>query len=137
MPIKKKIKLKKKLNLRYKSNTLFICPVSLGLKGTPIFFAPEIWQEYKYSKASDVYAFAFIVYEILTLNEPFKNCIFPIIYTRVVLKGERPELDESIPGCHHNLIKKCWSPNPDERMTFNEIVEELKKNEEFRGDSNF
>lgn len=34
-----------------------------GFKGTPAYMAPEISSE-KYSKSSDVYAFAFIVYEI-------------------------------------------------------------------------
>ena len=37
-----------------------------GLKGTPIYIAPEIYAEEEYSKSSDVYAFAFIVYEIIT-----------------------------------------------------------------------
>ena len=37
-----------------------------GLKGTPAYLAPEILADEKYSKKGDVYAFAFIVFEIMT-----------------------------------------------------------------------
>lgn len=42
-------------------------------KGTPAFFSPEIWDSKNYSKSSDVYAFGFIVYELITGDLPFIN----------------------------------------------------------------
>ena len=44
-----------------------------GFKGTPVYVPPEIWENNEYTKAGDVYAFSIVVYEILTLEEPFKN----------------------------------------------------------------
>ena len=42
-----------------------------GIKGTPAYMAPEILSSEKYSKLSDVYAFSFVVYEIVTCETPF------------------------------------------------------------------
>lgn len=39
---------------------------SLGIKGTPLYISPEIWEKNEYTKACDVYAFSIIVYEIMT-----------------------------------------------------------------------
>ena len=44
-----------------------------SIKGTPIYISPEIWKKHEYGKASDVYSFAFIVYEILMNEKPFLN----------------------------------------------------------------
>ena len=38
----------------------------------------------------------------------------------------RPSFDESIPDCYRCLIESCWSQDPSERPTFEEIVEILK-----------
>ena len=44
-----------------------------GLKGTPIYTSPEIFANESYSFASDVYAFAMIIFQIFTLDDPFPN----------------------------------------------------------------
>lgn len=47
-----------------------------AIKGTPIYISPEIWVNMQYIKASDVYAFGLILYEIMTNEVPFKNFSF-------------------------------------------------------------
>lgn len=47
-----------------------------GLKGTPIYMAPEILLNENYSTASDVYAFAFVLYELFTLESPYEGFRF-------------------------------------------------------------
>ncbi|KAK8843221.1 hypothetical protein M9Y10_025072 [Tritrichomonas musculus] len=47
-----------------------------GLKGTPICMAPEILLNENYSTASDVYAFAFVLYELFTLESPYEGFRF-------------------------------------------------------------
>ena len=49
---------------------------TMGVKGTLIYLPPESLFECEYSKATDVYAFAVTVYEIMTNEVPFKNCSF-------------------------------------------------------------
>lgn len=102
------------------------------IQGTPIYLSPEVYLRKEYSKASDVYAFSLIVYEIMTNEKPFNDLInVHQIIEKVVNKKERPQFNVSIPDCYRNLIEKCWSQEPVDRPTFSEIVENLKKNPEF------
>ncbi|KAK8875993.1 hypothetical protein M9Y10_006176 [Tritrichomonas musculus] len=101
------------------------------IKGAPIYIAPEIWTNYSYTEASDVYAFGMILYEIITGDKPFKDVPFPVFYANVVLKGERFEFKYPIPDCYRILIEKCLSRNPSKRPSFKSIAKELKTNEDF------
>lgn len=103
---------------------------SLETKGTPIYMSPEIIESQNYTKAGDVYAFGIILFQIMTNEEPFKKINGYNIFKKVV-EGERPTFPFKIPDSYHNLIKRCWSQNPDERPNFDSIVEELKTNPEF------
>lgn len=102
-----------------------------GLKGTPIYIPPESWENSTFTKAGDVYAFAIIVFEILTPDEPFKNCSIASLCNKVVYKGERPEFKYPVPECFRSLVTRCWSQNPSERPTFDDIAFELRNNESF------
>lgn len=63
---------------------------AISVRGTPIYIAPEIWRDQEYTKAGDVYAFSMIVYELLTLDEPFKDVNFFSLYSKVFKNDERP-----------------------------------------------
>ena len=39
---------------------------SKHIKGTPAYLAPEVYSNNEYSKASDVYSFGFLVFELFT-----------------------------------------------------------------------
>ena len=99
------------------------------VKGTPIYTAPEIYTSFEYTNAGDVYAFAIIVYEIMTNEIPYKNCNF-IDLSIKVMNNIRPTII-GIPESYQNLIERCWDQDPSNRPSFNEIVEELKNNPEF------
>ncbi|KAK8880478.1 hypothetical protein M9Y10_003153 [Tritrichomonas musculus] len=95
-----------------------------------VFVAPEIWNGEEYTKASDVYSFAMIAYQILTLQKPFQNMNFFDIITNIV-QGIRPEFNSNIPECYQQLIQKCWSSEPKDRPTFEEIAQLLKNDPKF------
>ena len=85
----------------------------------------------KYTKSSDVYAFSFIVYEIIADKIPFENLSSNQLFNQVVNLKKRPELDrpvfkEQIPIHYRSLIEKCWAQEPSERPTFDEIVHYLR-----------
>lgn len=102
-----------------------------GTKGAPFYIAPENWENKDYSKASDVYSFSMIVYEILTLEEPFKNYSITDYFSKVIQKGDRPEFKSPIAPCYKELIERCWSQNKEERPSFKEILSTLKTKQEF------
>lgn len=102
----------------------------MGTKGTPIYMSPEIWKKAEYSNACDVYAFALIVYEIITLEEPFKNLLyFQLLYK--LQQGYRPEFNNPINEAYKELIEKCWAQDPSKRPSFDEILIQLKTNPKF------
>lgn len=81
------------------------------IEGTPIYAAPEIFK-YEYLKTGDVYAFSMIVYELLTLDELFKNYNYFQLLDKVAIDGERPKFNFPIPNCYINLITGCRSSDP-------------------------
>lgn len=101
-----------------------------NIKGTPAFISPEIWSDGKYSKSSDVYAFAIVVYEIMTCEKAFPNSNFYSLIAGVVNRS-RPEFNVFVPDAYKYLIIRCWSHDPEERPTFDEILNELKTNKEY------
>lgn len=102
------------------------------VRGTPTHMAPEIWESSTYTAKSDVYAYGFTVYEIITNEIPFKDYrgIYQVIHDVVDLK-KRPEFQESIPQCYKQLIAECWAHDPADRPTFKEILKRLKENAAF------
>lgn len=106
--------------------------ISSGFKGTPAYAAPEIWNNNKYTKACDVYAFAFTVFEIMTSQKCFPDIKgFYDLYKQVVLNNKRPKFEYPIHDCYQKLIKDCWSANPENRPSFDEIIHELETNPDF------
>ena len=94
------------------------------IKGTPLYMAPEIWGNQEYSKASDVYAFGIVVYEIITGTITFEGLKQGRIFLKVA-SGERPKIKKSTPAVFKEFIESCWKQNPSDRPTFDVIVEEL------------
>ena len=100
--------------------------------GTTEYIAPEIWvndKQPQYSKSSDVYAFSFIVYALITNSFPYDGVNG--IIRRVCKENLRPKIPKSVIKCYKNLIERCWNQNPNQRPSFDEIVNELRTNEDF------
>lgn len=104
------------------------------IKGTPLYIAPEIWEDNDYSEKSDVYAFAFILFEIYANQNPYECSDFEIksaiSLANKIIKGLRPDTS-LIEEPFKELIEKCWHHEPFERPSFDEIVELLENNDDF------
>ena len=98
--------------------------------GTPAFMAPEIFERFEYSKASDVYAFSILLYEITTFDLPYEG-FNALNLPPNVMKGLRPVFNVNIPKCYRKLIERCWQQEREKRPTFREIVELLRNDKEF------
>ena len=106
--------------------------VSKHIKGTPAYLAPEVYLRKEYSKASDVYAFGYMIYEIMTNEKPFEKNLSPKELSRkITLEKYRPTFKKPIPDCYRKLIESCWSEEPKLRPTFEDIITQLKTNKEF------
>ena len=102
-----------------------------GIKGPAAYMPPETISNNESSQLGDVYSFGFIVFEILTNEEPFKNFSFLQIMTKVMIQGYRPNIKEDVPNAYRDSIERCWSQDPEKIPAFATIVNELKNNSEF------
>ena len=93
---------------------------------------PEVFQKHKNDELSDVYIFAFVAYEILTNEIPFKYVkSVEQLYNEVVNKKSRTVFKKNVPQIYQNLIVSCWSDDRNERPNFEVIVFNLGNNQQF------
>jgi len=90
------------------------------------YTAPEIFTENKFTKASDVYSFAIIAYELITKELPFPNVRDIVEITK---KGTRPSAfpKQGYPKDLIELIKSCWQHVAAKRPTIIDISQKLQK----------
>lgn len=99
---------------------------------SPSWMAPEVLADSQYSRASDVYSFAIVMWEIQSLQTPWKDLHVYQIVTAVP-DGERldatathgaPFADAS---AYQDLMTSAWQQDPAARPSFDEIVERVSK----------
>lgn len=96
------------------------------LKKIAVYISPEVMQTNVFTKENDVYAFGMLVYEIFTLNHPFEEIKNPLELRKRVLEGYRPPIPNNIHASYKKIIERCWLHNPEQRPSFDKIVEELE-----------
>lgn len=100
-------------------------------RGPSIYFAPETICDNKYSQKTDVYSFAFILYELLIGKVQYPNLSMLEFLENVVYKDLRPDIKKDIPASYRKLIEDCWSKLPSDRPSFNQILERLQRDPGF------
>jgi len=91
--------------------------------GTPMYMAPEILGGEKYALSSDVYSYAFVLWEMVTREVPYGKLTPWEITKGVCEEGLRPEIPEECP--FQELIAVCWSSDASKRPTFTKIINYL------------
>jgi serine/threonine protein kinase len=99
--------------------------------GTPIFMAPEMLKgTSSYEKSADVYSFALMMVNLANDKIPFEDD--PHIKsswqfaTLVIEQNKRPQILVPLPDDFAALMKQCWSPIPNERPAFSDIVSKIE-----------
>ena len=109
-----------------KRSDLALSEVQMGTyAGSPIYMAPEVSEDDPYTYKADVYSFAILACEVMTMKEPYPGYKTPFRLHQDVVKGKRPNLD-GVPGDVAKLITRCWATEPSERPRFSDIYNELK-----------
>ena len=93
--------------------------------------APEILQGTEhYGGAVDVYSYGILMWSVFHdgatpyVDYEFKNAL---VMQNAIVAGTRPNITaEGIPTALLELMKRCWSKNPEQRPTFVEILQFLE-----------
>src|SRR2546423_20976 len=96
------------------------------------FVAPEIFQGQKYTKASDIYSFGVIMWELMTGRRSFWDQNHDTDLIIKISDGLRPPIVTNAPEGYVELMQLCWHPDPCQRPIANDIymkVVKIKSNE--------
>ncbi|XP_056283915.1 mitogen-activated protein kinase kinase kinase 7 isoform X2 [Pseudoliparis swirei] len=92
-------------------------------KGSAAWMAPEVFEGSNYSEKCDVFSWGIILWEVITRRKPFDEIggpAFRIMWA--VHNGTRPPLIKNLPKPIESLMTRCWSKDPSQRPSTEEIV---------------
>ena len=72
--------------------------------GTPYYASPEVWQDKPYDYKSDIWSVGCVLYELTTLNPPFRANDMKGLYYKVI-KGQYPAIASTYSSDLANTIK--------------------------------
>jgi serine/threonine protein kinase len=89
------------------------------------YLAPECYDNHYYPE-SDVFSFGLILYELLVGQSAFpKQLNQQQIAYRLIMTDKWPTIPEFVVPSARKLINDCWSKEPGDRLSFEEIVDRL------------
>src|SRR4051812_36976835 len=86
------------------------------------YVAPEIFQGQKYTKASDIYSFGMIMWELMTGRRPFWDQNHDIDLIIGICDGLRPPIVTNAPDGYIELMQECWHSDLNKRPSANYII---------------
>lgn len=97
-----------------------------GGTGSRRFMSPECAKSEPYSLSADLYSFAILLWELLSLRKAF--CYMPVDEhrTRVIMEHERPEIDPAWSNGIVEILEGCWHRNPFSRPAAREVYKALR-----------
>jgi len=97
--------------------------LSMGDAGNQMQLPPEMFDKSPppLSKKSDIYAFAMLMFRILSKKIVFKKGANCISFSQNIIEGLRPIIPQWIPPFLREIIDRCWDQNPNDRPSFVEI----------------
>jgi serine/threonine protein kinase len=98
---------------------------------TDVFFllllhiSAEVLANQDYNEKADIYSFGIIFWELLSQQCPYDK-MTPIQCALAVLnRNQRPEIPKWCPPPLQRLIRSCLKKDPEERPTFEQIIDAL------------
>jgi len=93
--------------------------------GTVTHMAPEMLEEGQMSKASDIYSFGVLLYELCSGQQAWEGFAYYQVIYKVTVEGRHPEMQRHLPRQLKALVEKCMSTSSPLRPTAGEMVAKL------------
>jgi ABC-type phosphate transport system substrate-binding protein len=96
--------------------------------GTPEYVAPEVVtpKGNGYSYKADIYSFGIVAWEVWSGQQPYKDLAMIDILFGVTTTDIRPPIEAIDEPELAIIIQRCWAKDPDQRPTFEEILNVLR-----------
>ncbi|XP_024030376.1 serine/threonine-protein kinase CTR1 isoform X2 [Morus notabilis] len=94
--------------------------------GTPEWMAPEVLLDEPSNEKSDVYSFGVILWELMTLRQPWCNLSAAQVVAAVGFNNRRLEIPPHVNPQVAALIEICWAKEPYRRPSFAYVMEVLQ-----------
>ncbi|KAM4722109.1 macrophage-stimulating protein receptor [Rhinophrynus dorsalis] len=91
------------------------------------WMALESLQTQKFTTKSDVWSFGVLLWELMTRGAPPYPDVDPYDITRYLFRGRRLPQPEFCPDQLYSLMLHCWSPQPEERPSFSQLVIDMDR----------
>jgi serine/threonine protein kinase len=101
-----------------------------GRIGTLRYMAPEVALKQPYNLKADVYSWSVILWEMLSLDQPYKTLPLEQFLKVTCQRGKRPKLDEAWPEATRDLMCRTWANVLFTRPTMREVCDDLKNVQE-------
>ncbi len=101
--------------------------------GTPLYASPEICDNKPYGRATDLWSFGVLIYEILQLEHPFKGTSILSLAKQICAVKYSP-LPESIPSRYREIVDGLIRFDPNERITADQVGKVINENSEPGGE---
>jgi serine/threonine protein kinase len=95
--------------------------------GTPRYMAPEVMRGQGCLKASDVFSFGVLLYEVCSLQTLYDEEKSLENFQKRIISGERLSLYPIPCQYTRDLIAQCWAAEPHDRFSFDRICTRLSK----------
>ncbi|EFN57718.1 hypothetical protein CHLNCDRAFT_20808 [Chlorella variabilis] len=89
--------------------------------GTPFYMAPEVVEDKPYNKKSDVWSAGCVLYELATLQRPFRGGSVSAIAVKI-LRGYYAPLPEQYSQELHELVAALLNRKPEQRPSIDEVT---------------
>ena len=100
-----------------------------GKVGTLRYMAVEVATQQAYNVSADVFSWAMVSYEVLTLCKPFAGWTRDMHHNMVCVQGVRPDTT-MLPSNVRHMLEACWSQRPSLRPPMCSVVHQVRMLEE-------
>ncbi|CAI2198119.1 1715_t:CDS:1, partial [Funneliformis geosporum] len=87
------------------------------------YVAPEVLKGEDYTKASDIYGFGIVSYEVMTGLPPYNDVVHEEYLAIRICPGLRPMNNYKVPQLMLDIVQQCWDANPSKRPKASELFD--------------